>query len=192
MNQNTLINDISVVREYFSHNLRTSTAIVVATVSLFKFGFSDDTDSMADTIVESSYFLDVYDKGMEILFNYLLGKPVCNNKDTFEPVKIANRVVEDLQCTITEQNVKVLCSFNDTCKCETNSYVAKTLMELVLCEEIRKCASTLTISSQNNILYIKKTYETKDPEIYRIFAKIFAEFNIDFTYTPNALTLRFA
>ena len=45
MNSDTLINDLSVVREYFSHNLRTSTAMVVATVSLFKFGLSDDSDS---------------------------------------------------------------------------------------------------------------------------------------------------
>lgn len=192
MNPDTLISDLSIVREYFSHNLRTSTAIVVATVSLFKFGFSDDTDSMADTIVESSYFLDIYDKGMEILFNYILGKPVCNNKEIFEPVRIANRVVEDLRCTITEQNVTIRRSFKDICKCETNSYVAKTLLELILCEEIRKCASSLTISSHDNKLCIDKTYETKDPEIYKIFAKIFAEFSIEFTYTPNSLTLRFA
>ena len=99
MNSDTLINDLSVVREYFSHNLRTSTAMVVATVSLFKFGLSDDSDSMADMIVESAYFLDVYDKGMEILFNYILGKPIRNDKETFDPVKITGKVIRSEEHT---------------------------------------------------------------------------------------------
>ncbi len=192
MNSNTLINDLSVVREYFSHNLRTSTAMVVATVSIFKFGLSDDTDNMADMIIESSYFLDVYDKGMEVLFNYVLGKPIRNDKEAFDPVKITGKVIEDLRSSIKEQNINVLCFFEDMKVVETNSYVAKTLLELILCEEIRKCTSDLTISSRDNILLIKKTKGTKNPEIYNIFARFFKEFNIEFTYTEDTLTLRFA
>lgn len=192
MNSNTLINDLSVVREYFSHNLRTSTAMVVATVSIFKFGLSDDTDNMADMIIESSYFLDVYDKGMEVLFNYVLGKPIRNDKEAFDPVKITGKVIEDLRSSIKEQNINVLCFFEDMKPVETNSYVAKTLLELILCEEIRKCTSDLTISSRDNILLIKKEKGTKNPEIYKIFARFFKEFNIEFTYTEDTLTLRFA
>ena len=192
MNSNTLINDLSVVREYFSHNLRTSTAMVVATVSIFKFGLSDDTDNMADMIIESSYFLDVYDKGMEVLFNYVLGKPIRNDKEAFDPVKITGKVIEDLRSSIKEQNINVLCFFEDMKVVETNSYVAKTLLELILCEEIRKCTSDLTISSRDNILLIKKTKGTKNPEIYNIFVRFFKEFNIEFTYTEDTLTLRFA
>lgn len=192
MNSNTLINDLSVVREYFSHNLRTSTAMVVATVSIFKFGLSDDTDNMADMIIESSYFLDVYDKGMEVLFNYVLGKPIRNDKEAFDPIKITGKVIEDLRSSIKEQNINVLCFFEDMKPVETNSYVAKTLLELILCEEIRKCTSDLTISSRDNILLIKKTKGTKNPEIYNIFARFFKEFNIEFTYTEDTLTLRFA
>lgn len=192
MNSDTLINDLSVVREYFSHNLRTSTAMVVATVSLFKFGLSDDSDSMADMIVESAYFLDVYDKGMEILFNYILGKPIRNDKETFDPVKITGKVIEDLKNTVKEQNINIFCRFENMNTCETNSYVAKALLELILCEEIRKCNAEMTISSRDNVLCIKKTTETKNPEIYKIFAKFFAEFSIEFTYTLDTITLRFA
>lgn len=192
MNSDTLINDLSVVREYFSHNLRTSTAMVVATVSLFKFGLSDDTDSMADMIVESSYFLDVYDKGMEVLFNYILGKPIRNDKETFDPVKITGKVIEDLRSSIKEQNINISCFFEDMNTWETNSYAAKTLLELILCEEIRKCTTEMTISSRDNVLCIKKTEEANSPEIYKIFVRFFAEFNIEFTYTLNTITLRFA
>lgn len=192
MKPDARINELSIVREYFSHNLRTSTAMVVATVSIFKFGISDDTDSMADMIIESSYYLDVYDKGMEVLFNYILGKPIRNDKETFDPVKIASRVIEDLHSTIKEQNINISYSFEDMGVFKTNNYVAKTLLELVLCEEIKKCVADIVISSKNNTLSIKKNCDTDNPEIYKIFARFFAELGIEFTYTNNTITLRFA
>ena len=34
---------------------------------------------------------------MEILFNYILGKPIRNDKETFDPVKITGKVIEDFQ-----------------------------------------------------------------------------------------------
>ena len=129
---------------------------------------------------------------MEVLFNYVLGKPIRNDKEAFDPVKITGKVIEDLRSSIKEQNINVLCFFEDMKPVETNSYVAKTLLELILCEEIRKCTSDLTISSRDNILLIKKTKGTKNPEIYNIFARFFKEFNIEFTYTEDTLTLRFA
>ena len=50
----------------------------------------------------------------------------------------------------------------------------------------------MTISSRDNVLCIKKTEEANSPEIYKIFVRFFAEFNIEFTYTLNTITLRFA
>ena len=93
MDSENLIHNLSIVREYFSHNMRTSTAMVVATVSIFKFGLSDDTDNMTDMIIESSYFLDVYDKAIVVLFNYVLNKPIKNVKEKFDTVTITGYVI---------------------------------------------------------------------------------------------------
>ena len=191
MDSENLIHNLSIVREYFSHNMRTSTAMVVATVSIFKFGLSDDTDNMTDMIIESSYFLDVYDKGMEVLFNYVLNKPIKNEKEKFDPVKITGKVIEDLRCSIQEQNIKVSCIYDEMDPVKTNSYIAKTLLELILCEEIRKCSSELSIHSRGNVLTIKKSYNTDIPDIYQIFKNILAEVEIDFIYTSDSVSLRF-
>ena len=191
MDSENLIHNLSVVREYFSHNMRTSTAMVVATVSIFKFGLSDDTDNMTDMIIESSYFLDVYDKGMEVLFNFVLGKPIKNEQEKFDPVKITGKVIEDLRCSINEQNIKVSCIFDEMSDVKTNSYIANTLLELILCEEVRKCSSELNIVSRDNVLTLKKANQTDIPEIYNIFNKILAEVNIEFTYTSDSVSLRF-
>lgn len=191
MDSENLIHNLSIVREYFSHNMRTSTAMVVATVSIFKFGLSDDTDNMTDMIIESSYFLDVYDKGMEVLFNYVLNKPIKNEKEKFDPVKITGKVIEDLRCSIQEQNIKVSCIYDEMNPVKTNSYIAKTLLELILCEEIRKCSSELSIHSRGDVLTIKKSYNTDIPDIYQIFKNILAEVEIDFIYTSDSVSLRF-
>ncbi len=191
MDSENLIHNLSIVREYFSHNMRTSTAMVVATVSIFKFGLSDDTDNMTDMIIESSYFLDVYDKGMEVLFNYVLNKPIKNEKEKFDPVKITGKVIEDLRCSIQEQNIKVSCIYDEMDPVKTNSYIAKTLLELILCEEIRKCSSELSIHSRGDVLTIKKSYNTDIPDIYQIFKNILAEVEIDFIYTSDSVSLRF-
>ena len=69
--------------------------------------------------------------------------------------------------------------------------IAKTLLELILCEEIRKCNSELSIHSRDNVLTMKKLNQTDIPEIYQIFNKILAEVQIDFSYTADSVSLRF-
>ena len=128
---------------------------------------------------------------MEVLFNYVLNKPIKNEKEKFDPVKITGKVIEDLRCSIQEQNIKVSCIYDEMNPVKTNSYIAKTLLELILCEEIRKCSSELSIHSRGDVLTIKKSYNTDIPDIYQIFKNILAEVEIDFIYTSDSVSLRF-
>ncbi len=192
MDSENLIHDLNIVKDYFSHNMRTSTAMVVAAVSIFKFGLSDDTDNMTDMIIESSYFLDVYDKGMEVLFNYILGHPIGSDRELFDPAKITSKVIDGLQCSIKEQNIQVSCVFHEMNAFETNIYMAKTLLELILCEEIRKCNSSLSIYTSGDIFTITKSNPHEAPEIYKLFTKFLSELNIEFTYSNDSVNLRFA
>lgn len=191
MDSNILVKDLSVVREYFSHNMRTATAMVVATVSIFKFGLDDDTENLSNMIIESSYFLDIYDKGMEVLFNYILGKPLRSEKDEIDPVKITARLIEDLQCSIKEQGLNVECYFDDMTISETNSYIVKTLLELILCEEIKKSEAGIEIKTGDKTFSIRKAAPTDNPEIYDIYVKLLSDLNIEFKYTKDNLTLKF-
>lgn len=191
MDSDNLINNLSIVREYFSHNMRTSTAMVVATVSIFKFGLSDDTDNLTDMIMESSYFLDMYDKGMEIFFHYVLGKPIRNDREQVDPIKITNKLIENLSNTIKEQGVKVELCFEEMTIPETNSYLVKTLLELIIAEEIKKCDAGISIRTRNNTFSISKEKGTDYPEIYGIFAVLLSDLNIEFQYDEKNIALRF-
>ena len=103
------------------------------------------------------------------MFNYVLGKPIRNDKEIFDPVKITGKVIEDLKCSIKDQNINVTCIFGEMEIFETNSYVAKTILELILCEEIRKCTDEISIHTRGNVLTIKKTNSNNTPEMYLTF-----------------------
>lgn len=192
MADSNLIKDLSIVREYFSHNMRTSTAMVVATVSMFKYGLNDDIDNMSDIVIESAYFLDIYDKGMETLFSYLFDNKIRNDKEQFDPLKIALRLIEDVKNSIKTQGVEIECFFDEMNINNTNSYAVKTLIELILCEEIRKSESKLTLKAKNKTFTIIREKHSDLPEIYSIFARFLQELNIQFIYDNETLTLRFA
>lgn len=188
----SLVSNLSIVREYFSHNIRTSTAMIVASVSIFKFGLDSENDDISEIIIESSYFLDVYDKAMEIMFNYVLDKPIRNDKEVFAPLKVIEVIIENLRKTIKEQGVDIVCEFNnDITMSETNGYVLKTLLEVVLCEEIKKSDSGLTIVTEDNVITIKKHMKSSCPDIYHLFADFFKKFNIEFDFDAENTILRF-
>lgn len=192
MADSNLIKDLSIVREYFSHNMRTSTAMVVATVSMFKYGLSDDIDNMSDIVIESAYFLDIYDKGMETLFSYLFDNKIRNDKEQIDPLKIAGRLIEDIKNSTKTQGVEIECSFDTMNINNTNSYAVKTLIELILCEEIRKSESKLILKAKGNTFTIIREKPSELPAIYSIFARFLKELNIEFTYNNETLILRFA
>ena len=192
MTTQNLIHSLNIVREYFSHNMRTSTAMVVATVSVMKLGLDTENDDIDGIIIESSYFLDIYDKGMEVVFNHVLDKPMRNDKENVAPLKIVELLLANLTKTIEEQGSKITCNFKDDIIIpETNSYILKTLLEVIICEEIKKSDTGLTINSENNTIIIRKHMKSSSPEIYDIFADMLHKLNIEFTYNDENTTLRF-
>lgn len=184
------IKDLSTVREYFSHNIRTSTAMVVATVMVFKCGLGDDMENMSDVIAESAYFLDVYDKGMEILFDFVLGIPVRDDMEEIEPSRLIGHFITKVPITITEQGINLSVD-TDGFKFKSNSHIVKNLLEIILCEEARKSRGNVKITGRDGVYAIDKDTRSEIPAIFAIFKRLFAKLGIGFDYNENRLELRF-
>lgn len=185
------LKELCMVREYFSHNIRTSAAMVVATVMVFKCGLGDDVENMSDVISESAYFLDVYGKGMEVMFDFVLGVPTTNEQEEIEPSKLINHFLAKVPLTISEQGISVAVDI-DNFVVNTNSHTFKNLLEMILCEEVRKCRGNVIITGKDGVYTIDKEATVDIPEIYSLFAKLFKELNIDFEYNDKQIKLRFA
>ncbi len=182
--------ELSVVREYFSHNIRTSTAMVVATVMVFKCGLGDDMENMSDVISESAYFLDVYDKGMEILFDFVLGVPVSTDKEEIEPSRLISHFTTKVPITIAEQGISLSVD-TDSFKFKSNGHIVKNLLEIILCEEARKSRGSVKITGRNGVYVIEKENPGETPAIFAIFARLFGKLGIGFSYGEKRLELRF-
>lgn len=184
------LNDLSTVREYFSHNIRTSTAMVVATVMVFKCGLGDDIENMSDVISESAYFLDVYSKGMEIMFDFVLNVPITDEKEEIEPAKLINHFMAKVPITLSEQGINFAVEL-DNFKVNTKSHIFKNLIELILCEEARKSRGNIKITGKNGLYTIDKDSAFEVPEIYKLFTRLFKKLGIEFTYTDKQIKMRF-
>lgn len=182
--------ELSIVREYFSHNIRTSTAMVVATVMVFKCGLGDDMENMSDVISESAYFLDVYDKGMEILFDFVLGVPVSADKEEIEPSRLISHFTTKVPITIAEQGISLSVD-TDSFKFKSNGHIVKNLLEIILCEEARKSRGSVKITGRNGVYVIEKENPGENPAIFAIFVRLFGKLGIDFSYGEKRLELRF-
>lgn len=184
------IKELSDVREYFSHNIRTSTAMVVATVMVFKYGLSEE-DSGSDIISESAYFLDIYDKGMDICFDFVLGKIAHNVEEEIFPSKIIRHFQGKLPLTIKEQGLTIETELDDFCA-KSNGHTLKSLLEIILCQEIKNAKGNMKISGKNGLYSIRnETPIGAPPQIYNIFKKLLALLGAEFSFDNNGISLRF-
>lgn len=187
------IKELSLVREFFSHNIRTSTAIVVATAMIFKYNLLDepDPDSDSDIISESAYFLDVYDKGMDICFDFVLNKPIRNDLEEVYPSKIIRHFQNKLPITIKDQGIDLEIEL-DEFVAKSNLHALKTLIEIILCQEVRNCKGVMKIKGEAGVYSIVcEEALSAYPEIYNIFQKLLAIFGVDFSFDNNSIVLRF-
>lgn len=185
------ISSLNIVREYFSHNMRTSTAMVVATLMIGKCELGSGIENISEILYESAYFLDIYDKGMEICFDYVLGEPVSKELDDVYPSKVINHVHSQLPMTLEEQEVSVELNIDDFTT-KSNSYIIKSLLEVILCEEVRRAKGVLKISgSGGEYLISRQPSDFERPAIFTVFTKMFAELGIKLIYDDINIWLRF-
>ena len=188
---NINIHDFTKVREFFSHNIRTATAMVVATAMVFKYNLCDEEESGVDIISESAYFLDVYDKGMDICFDFILGKPISKDFEEISPTKIIRHFESKIPLTIKEQGANLEINL-DEFSLKSNAHIVKAILEIVLCQEIRNAKGEIVISSKNGVYSIKNHEPIGDfPEIYSIFQKLLNVLDIKLSYSNNNIILRF-
>lgn len=172
---------------YFSHHIRTCTSVVVAMLDAVAEGLTDD--SMTAMIMESGYLLDIYDRGMSVCFNHILGKPheiVLEKVDVRHLIELyENNAVSAeshavLDCDISE--MAVMC----------DGYSFKSFFQILLQEGLASAKKSLKISREGNEIKIlpDKGYNEIQP-IFNIFAEVFQKSGITMIFDMSSITLRF-
>jgi hypothetical protein len=179
---------LELIYKYFSHHIRTNTSVVVAMLDVIKEGLSDD--SMMDMIMESGYLLDVFDRGMSISFNHILGKEEENFQEEidlklFTELFATNALPKDGSCNIS-------ITIPEGCFINCNGYTFKSIYQILLHEAALSTEKEMSVSFQNNSVSIKpdKGFNDINP-IYFIFAEVLQKSGIQTELDKAVITLRF-
>jgi len=179
---------VETVHRYFSHHIRTNTAVIVAMLEAINEGLTDE--SMSQMIMESGYLLDIFDRGMSVCFNHIFGKRESSEPEDVElkmlvDLFILNAVPKDGSCntdTDIPENLKVHCE----------PYAFKNLLQIFLHEAVLAAQGSFSVRFADNTISIKPDggfYE--NPEIFAIFKEVLASQGILTDYDKISIQLRF-
>lgn len=179
---------LETVYKYFSHHMRTNTAVIVAMLEAINEGLSDE--SMTEMVMEAGYLLDIFDRGMSVCFNHLFGK-----KESSEPEEIAlaalsahfvkSAVAKDGSCEAViniPEGVKVRCE----------PFAFKCLLQIFMHETALAAGGGFCADFNKNTLELRPNggfYET--PPAFEVFKEILAVQGIETEYSKISITLRF-
>jgi len=177
---------LDVTYRYFSHHIRTCTSVVVAMRDVVAEGLTDK--SMTDMIMESGYLLDLYDRGMSVCFNHVLGKP---HDIELEDVDIALLTGLYIKNAVSQEGAAVNSHLKGV-SVSCDAYSFKSLFQILLQEALSSSAAELKVTHDENKIYIlpDKGYNEIQP-IFAIFAEIFERTGIVMSYDKTSIILRF-
>lgn len=180
--------NLETVYKYFSHHIRTNTSVIVATLEAINEGLSDQ--SMTEMIMESGYLLDLFDRGMSVCFNHILGKEESSQPENVElglliNLFIKNAVTKDGTCctAITiPKNIKIHCE----------PYSFKNLTQILLHETALVSRCSFKADFKGNELTIAPDHGYYEfPAVFSIFEEIYAKQEITAIYNKTSIILRF-
>lgn len=179
--------ELDITYRYFSHHIRTCTSVVVAMLDVVAEGLTDE--SMTSMIMESGYLLDIYDRGMSVCFNHILGKP---HKIELEQVDL-NLLISlyEKNAVSKEGGISVVydtCTKSVTC----DAYSFKSLFQILLQEALSSSKSELKVTLNENTLSVVPDNGYNEIQgVFSIFAEIFGRTGIVMTYDKSIINLRF-
>lgn len=184
--------DISNIYEFFSHNFRTFTATIVASVEVLKLDLSSVDELDIASIYESGYLMDIYDNAFNLCLKYALGKPGNSVKSDFSPGVTINKFVSEFEDFINLKGINV--DFRDLAekKFSGDEFVYKNIVQVVLYEIIRVSETDVSIVTKDDRIVIKyDTISEELPVIFEIFPKLLKKYDITFTKNDKSFILEF-
>lgn len=179
---------LEIVYKYFSHHIRTNTAVVVAMLEAMNEGLSDE--SMTQMIMESGYLLDIFDRGMSVCFNHLFGKEESSQQEEVELAMLLKLFIEN--AVPKDGSCEPVIDISDDLKIICEPYSLKNLIQIFTHETVLAAKPCFRVEFRENTLAFTPNdgfYE--NPLIFEIFKDILNKQGIKTEYNNTSIKLRF-
>lgn len=160
---------LELVYKYFSHHMRTNTAVIVAMLEAINEGLSDE--SMTEMIMESGYLLDIFDRGMSVCFNHIFDKSESSDTEQVDLHMLIKLFVDNGVTKDINGNVTIDLPESTMISCEP--YAFKSLIQIFLHEAALVSKEKFSVVFDKNTLTISpdtKFYE--NPPVFSIMKEI--------------------
>ncbi|PLX67076.1 MAG: hypothetical protein C0603_10460 [Denitrovibrio sp.] len=179
---------LELVYKYFSHHMRTNTAVIVAMLEAINEGLSDD--SMTEMIMESGYLLDIFDRGMSVCFNHIFDKPESSNTEEVNLLTLVTLFAENGVTSEIRDNIEIDISQNILVKCEP--YAFKSLVHIFLHEASLVSTDKFSaIFKENSLIISPDAGFYENPPAFAIFSEVLQKQGMTLEYNKISITLRF-
>ncbi|MCA1927261.1 MAG: hypothetical protein LDL13_05830 [Calditerrivibrio sp.] len=184
-------NDLLTVYSYFSHNFRTCTSTIVATIEALKMELIDVNSDEMKSIYESSFIMDILDVCLNICIDHILN---LNSKASDYDLNITNLIkkfVEEQKQLIELSELEVEIPEEDFIV-NKNSYIIKNLLQIILFEGTKNATHKLKIKIDGKTIFIQLKDSKDNPnDIFGIFKNIFKQNGVNFEYNKDEYILEF-
>lgn len=180
--------------EYFSHNIRTATSTIVAILEAIKSGLVEDDEmqDMMDMVVESGFFLDMFDSGMETCFRFLVDSTAPVSSELIDINKLVPHFMERVPKLMEERGTTVVQNITSSIRTDGSAHTIKVLLEIILYEAVKSSGETLTVSSEDRTLTVVSSEPFVEiPEVFSILKDILSRCGVSFDWTEESFVLGF-
>lgn len=179
---------LETVYKFFSHHIRTNTAVIVGMLEAINEGLSDE--SMYEMIMEAGYLLDLFDRGMSVCFNHLFNKKESSEPERVELFKLVSHFVKNGVAKDGSRTTEVDIPENIRINCEPYSF--KSLLQIFIHEADLAAESSFKLSFCDGSLEITPDREFyQNPPVFDIFRSVLSAQGIETEYNNKSIILRF-
>ncbi|MGC8768549.1 hypothetical protein [Calditerrivibrio sp.] len=179
------------IYEYFSHNFRTCTSTIVATLEALKMDLINVNDEEMNSVYESAYIMDILDISLNICIDHLIQKEVKNTDYELNVTNLIKKFLDEQKSFILLNEVETNVSGDDLVIYK-NGYILKYLLQLIIFEAIKNSSDFLNIRVSDKEVHIKiNNPKDNPPVIFNLLADIFHKYGFKFTFNDKEYTLEF-
>ncbi len=177
--------------EYFSHNFRTCTSTIVATIEALKMELISINDDEMNSVYESAYILDVLDISLNICIEFLIQKEIKITDYELNLMNLVRRFLDEQKGLVLLNELSVDVDGEDVTIIK-NGYIIKYFLQLILFEAIKNAKDHLSIFiSPDRIRIVLGDNKDEPPVIFSFLATIFKHYGNNFTFSSKEYLLEF-
>ena len=183
-------NNLQTVYSYFSHHMRNCTAMIATSVTLLSHKMSNDEERLFNEVIESSFLLDLFDRGMHICFQEVF-EDTTEYTDTLNLEQAVLHFVVQCKSLMEEKGVKLNLHVGSPAMISGQVHEIRTLTNIIMYELINQTHVILTGKLINKKLTVTADGQVVVPEIWALFKQILGKHNVRFEYIKNRCVLEF-